>query len=338
MAQGEEARGHCIARARGETVRDLTASASCRINMMRRCFVLVLLLQLALWAQRPAVFRVNVNVVTVPVTVMDQHGVAVMDLKPDEFRLYDEGARQEISNVWLDAALPLYLGVVMDASDSQRRLIRQHEATTEKFLARIIRPQDRAFVVRVNENVNLMAEVFGRPDGLHRRMLPATGEPLGEPCATLHGHSLCGGTVLWDAVHAAASLELRRAAGSKALLILSDGNDTKSSHSLAAALDEAQRADATVYAIRYPDPAAARAEANGLSLLCDETGGVVFSAARTDLTDVLARVEADLRSRYILAFRPTSLGVGNEPHRLRVEVTRPGLTVRARKSYLTAPE
>src|SRR3984893_4885590 len=144
---------------------------------------------------------------------------------------------------------------------------------------------------------------------------------MGEPCPTLRGHSLCGGTARWNAVHASARLKLRRFTGSKALVILSDGNDTGSTYKLKAALEEVQRADAAVYAVQYPDPVAALIS-NRLSVLTEQTGGVLFRPPGTDYGEILSRIESDLRSRYILGFRPLS---EEGSHELKVEVTRPGV-------------
>lgn len=75
----------------------------------------------------------------------------------------------------------------------------------------------------------------------HRVLASPDGEPLGTPCGTLLKRPLCGGAALWNAVYAAAHLKLSGPAGNKALLILSDGNDTGSRHKFSAALGEVQQ-------------------------------------------------------------------------------------------------
>jgi VWFA-related protein len=123
-------------------------------------------------------------------------------------------------------------------------------------------------------------------------------------------------------------------AGTKALLILSDGNDTGSIHHLDQALEEVHRAGASVYAIRYPDPLS-QSVGDGLTRLAAETGGAELAPPAGDYSAAFDSIQHDLRSRYVLTFRPET---GGDPtHRLRVEVSRPGLSVRSRLQYYLPP-
>jgi Ca-activated chloride channel family protein len=307
------------------------------VLMPRRAIFSGAVLASILWPQDAPVFRVDANLVIVPCVLTDSRGAPVADLKLEEFRLYDNGAPRHVSNLWREGDLPLTVGVIIDASASQRAFIREHEATVERFLERVIKPQDRAFVVRVNEKVVLASEFVGRPDGLHFLTLPSAGKTLGEPCPTLSGRSLCGGTDLWDAVFFAAREKLNAAKGGKALVILSDGNDTGSIHAFAAALKEVQLANAAVYAIRYPDSSPGVAASENLARLSLETGGLPFDPPRGNLNPVLSRVEADLRTRYVLGFMADA-AKADQPHRIQVDVTRPGLTVRSRREYVPSPD
>jgi VWFA-related protein len=297
---------------------------------VNRAAALVVLLSLAFCSQAQSVFRAEVDLVVVPCVVTDQHGAAVTGLGREDFRLFDNGVLQDIRNLWLDKDLPLALGVIVDVSESQSRLIRSHRADVDQFLDRILRPRDRAFVIEVNRDVILRSEVVGSAHGVSHVFSEDIGRPLGEPCPTLRGRSLCGGTALWNSVYSAVHWKLRSLQGSKALLILSDGNDTGSTHSLDQALEEAQASGAIVYAIRYPDGAAAETS-DGLSRLTAETGGVLFDPHGASYAEVLSRIEADLRSRYIIGFH-SSLAPTGMPHQLKVESIRPG----ARREYFEA--
>jgi VWFA-related protein len=286
-------------------------------------------------AQVQPVFHADASLVTVPVLATDAHGNAVRDLKPEEFRLYDNGAPREIGQVWLEEELPLVIGIVVDISASQRAFLREHRTTVDGFLAKLLRPGDRAFVVAVNEKVVLQSEFVGRPSGIGEIALARGGEPLGEPCPTLKGQRICGGTTLWDAVYQTAHLELSRFKGRGALLILSDGIDTGSIHHLDQALDEVNRVGALAYTIRYPDPLSGLG-GDGLLRLATETGGAYFEPPTGDYAAVLDRIQRDLRSQYVLGFRPEP--DGNSKHLLRVEVVRPGVLIRARRQYFLPPE
>jgi Ca-activated chloride channel family protein len=303
---------------------------------MRRAFGIAVLFPLGMMPQDSTRFRADVDLVLIPCSVTDARGAPVHDLTAAEFRVFDDGAARPVRHLWVEGGLPLSAGVILDRSASQRSRLREHEAAVEQFLAQVIHAGDHAFVAAVDENVVLRSEVTGGPRGLRHKLLPSAGEPLGEACGTLRGHSLCGGTALWNAVYAAAK-KLRAREGAKALLLLTDGNDTGSTHSADAALEEVEGAGATVYAIRYPDAlAGSAAGADGLTALAERTGGILFQPPGGDYAEILRRIESDLRSRYVLGI-PAADSAAGVRHRLRVEVARPGLTVRHRAEYLAPP-
>jgi hypothetical protein len=177
---------------------------------MRYLCLVAFLVASSLPAQDQPIFHADATLVTVPVLVTDARGNPVHDLKGDDFRLYDNGAPREIRHIWREEELPLVVGILVDISASQRAFLREHRTTVDAFLARLLRPGDRAFVVAVDEKVVLQSEFIGRPSGPSQIPLARGGEPLGEPCPTLKGQRICGGTTLWDAVYETAHLELSR--------------------------------------------------------------------------------------------------------------------------------
>jgi VWFA-related protein len=294
------------------------------------------LLALLLW-QDSALFRSDVRLVTIPCQVTDSQGAPVRDLGREEFRIFDNGVPQETSNLWIEKDLPLTLGIVIDISSSQHELIASHEAAVRHFIERMVRPGDRAFVATVAEDVILRSEVNGGPHGLREVLLPAIGQSLGVPCGRFaNGRAICGGTALWNAVYASAE-RLKKFQGTKALLILSDGNDTGSTHTAEAALQAAQRANSLVYAIQYPDSVTGFNSSNPLKEMCAATGGLLLRAPTGEPTEMLASIESDLRSRYVLGFHPSESGAPQGWHEIRLEMARPGVTVRARRAYFEAP-
>jgi VWFA-related protein len=304
-----------------------------------RISLFALLLTPALLSQDAALFHETTTLVTVPCAVTDEDGLAIHGLGVDDFRLYVDGVRRKIDNLWSEADLPLLLGVINDVSDSQRNYISEKDRAVAQLLERVVHGQDRAFVVAVNDNVVLKSEVSTGPYGLRYRILATPGgEPLGVPCGTLEGahgrkRPICGGTALWNAIYASAHLKLSGPGGNKALLVLSDGNDTGSTHSFGAALDEVRKSGAVVYAVTYPDSLSPDASWDDLRRLADETGGIVFDLRGTDYSQVISRITADLRGHYVLGFRPDSTASETRRHSLRVEVVRSGATVRARREY-----
>jgi hypothetical protein len=150
----------------------------------------------ALEGSRP-VFRAGVTLVTGPVLVTDARGVPVRGIQPTEFRLYDNDVLCEIQNFCFEEQLPLAIGIVVDISDSQRSFLRAQRAVVNVFVGRMLPGGDHAFMVAVNQKVNLEAEFIGRPSGLSQVLLPPAGQALGVQCGTIRGRSLCGGTALW---------------------------------------------------------------------------------------------------------------------------------------------
>lgn len=287
----------------------------------------------AVLSQDAPVFRETTTLVTVPCNVTDESGLAINDLTVDDFRLYVDGMPRKIDNLWRETDLPLLLGVINDVSDSQRNRVSEKERVVTQLLQRIIHGKDRAFVVAVDQSIVLKSEVTAGPYGLRYRLLDTPGgEPLTVSCGG-RIHPVCGGTALWNAVYASAHLKLNGPAGNKALLILSDGNDTGSTHKFDAALQEVQQSGAVVYAIRYPDFLSKNPFNDDLRRLTDETGGMLFDLHGADYAGIIARIEADLRGRYILGFRPDSTPSETRRHLLKVEVARSGASVRARREY-----
>jgi len=284
-------------------------------------------------------FRETTTLVTVPCAVTDESGLAINDLNVDDFRLYVDGVRRKIDNVWSEVDLPLLLGVINDVSDSQRNHISDKNRAVTQLLERVIHGQNRAFVVAVNENIILKSEVRAGPYGLRYRLLATPGgEPLTVSCGALEGtrgriRPVCGGTALWNAVYASAHLKLSGPAANKALLILSDGNDTGSTHSFGAALEEVQRSGTVVYVVKYPDALSTGDSSDDLRRLADETGGILFDLHGADYSGIISRITADLHGRYVLGFRPDSTESEIQRHSLKVEVVRSGTTVRARREY-----
>ena len=205
-------------------------------------------------AQEAPAFRSNVELVAIPCAVVDGRGNAVTGLKPEDFRVTDNGAQRVIENLWLDTDQVLTLGVIVDASESQSGQAAEHRETAQKLLRSLRGPGDRGFAIQVAQEIRLGPDLAG----------VAAGQLLGDPCTKqqsdwpgFRASSICGSSPLWNTIYEAARLKLRPLTGDKALLILTGGFDSGSTHTWRQAADEAHRADATVY-----DPVPQRARRN----------------------------------------------------------------------------
>jgi VWFA-related protein len=300
-------------------------------------FLLCVLATASLPQDRPE-FRSNVEMVFVSCTVVDASGSTVKDLTRDEFRLYDNDVRRPVRNFGIEEDQPVTLGVIVDASESQKDRMSEHTGTAGELLHRILRPGDAAFVISVDEDVRLWIELRDATIDIRKHLAGSPGELFGEPCAKrtssipgLGPWSACGSSPLWNAIYDAAQIKLQPATGNKALLILTDGFDSGSTRTWNQAADAVNKAGASFYAIQYQSGFGGRF-APDLYQLVESTGGIRFHPPDGDYRPVVSRIETDLRHRYVLGFHPDRLG-GRGRHQVRIEVTRPDLTVRARKTY-----
>jgi VWFA-related protein len=318
---------------------------------MRRLFLFAA--ALACRAQDPATIKVDVDLVTVALSASGRDAAPVKDLRREDFTILDNGQPREIQYFWQESNLPLTVGLVADVSGSQVGLVRKHRDTISRFLRQVIGPQDRAFLVTVGGDVKLMTDLTASIDelllGVDRiEMGQKGGVQLGEPC---RGEGAprrrfrrgCGGTALWNGVYAAARLKLKPLTGRKALIVLSDGMDTGSFHSLTEAIEAAQGADTLVYTIRYlglttmmsPVNAILTTAGPGLRRLSSETGGRAFFSPK-DASAVFEEIESELRNLYVLGFTPPEAARDGKFHKLDIKARQPGVKVRARRGYMAS--
>jgi len=150
------------------------------------------------------------------------------------------------------------------------------------------------------------------------------------------------GTRLWDAVGASLD-QLKGIDGRRVILVFTDGDDTESRLSLGAVTDRARADEVMIYAIGleshyFDGQRMVRSKPDrGLRKIADETGGGYFELERTaDLAPTFTRVASELHSQYVIGFTPTQLD--SKVHKLAVKMKNPGMTARARRSYVAAPD
>ncbi|HUA83733.1 MAG TPA: VWA domain-containing protein [Bryobacteraceae bacterium] len=305
----------------------------------------------ALSAQRPDI-RVDVGAVNVTCEVTDRHGAPVKNLTAADFELRDNGRVQSVEHLWQEDDLPLTIGLIVDISGSQSAFIQSHRDAVTQFLRQVMRPQDRAFIATVGPEAKLLADLTSSAEELRKRIdlidfSNNAGTQFGESCDTVLPLSGCGGTALWNAVYAAAGQKMKWIQGRKALIVLSDGFDTGSMHSLGDAIEAVQETETVVYAIKYVDPDVSLAQAGllgrkpnrGLERLTDETGGWTFPDPASQLPEIFDKIQIDLRNQYVIGFTPPPEARDGRFHKLEVKMAHPAsaffkqLTVRARIGY-----
>lgn len=211
-----------------------------------------------------ATFSSNVKVVNVLATVRDKHGQIINNLTKEDFKLQQDGQVQTIRYFSRDTDLPLKLGLLVDTSASQRRLIDQERTASYAFLDDMVRADtDKAFVIHFDHEVELLQDFT-----TSREKLDVALDKLGAPEFQNAngggngsgypngggGRHMGGGTTLYDAIFLASDDLMRRQDGRKALILLTDGVDIGSKVSLDRAIETAQRSNTLVYSILYSDP------------------------------------------------------------------------------------
>ena len=206
----------------------------------------------------------DVNVVNVLATVRNKQGQIVNNLTKDDFKLADDGRPQTIKYFAKVTDMPLTLGLLVDTSLSQRRVLEQERTASYTFLEDLLREwKDKAFVLHFDSEVELLQDLTNkRPKleaALQKLEVPSPQQSQGGGGQQQHA----GGTLLNDAVFLAADEIMSKVQGRKALIILSDGVDQGSKVSLTRAIEAAQRSDTLVYTILFADPGAYNNMAGG---------------------------------------------------------------------------
>ena len=214
--------------------------------------------------QQGPTISVNVKMVTMFATVRDKHGALVRNLTKDDFALQQDGHPQTITYFAPDSDLPLTLGLLVDTSMSQRRVLDQERDASHAFIDHLLREdKDKAFVIHFDREVELLQDLtssrqkleasldqLGRPqfsqasDGGSSGGDPGYGGGGGGGGRGSHGgYGGGGGTLLYDAVFLASDELMKKQQGRKAIVVLTDGVDRGSKETLRDAIETAQRAD-----------------------------------------------------------------------------------------------
>lgn len=222
--------------------------------------VLVSLGCLLLWSQQQPTFSAEVKVVNLLATVRDKHGKIVSNLNKDDFILDQDGRPQTIRYFTKETNLPLTLGLLVDTSFSQRRVLDQERSASHDFLTQVLRPEkDKAFVIHFDREVELLQDLTSSLDKLDDALgllqtpqfrQETEDDPRNGGGRRNWSH---GGTLLYDAIYLAANELMKSQHGRKALIVLTDGVDRGSKETLLSAIESAQRADTLVYSILFKD-------------------------------------------------------------------------------------
>ncbi len=271
--------------------------------------------------------RITLDVTRVNVlyTVTDKKGRFVTDLGKDDFSVFEGKKPQAIQEFTAESDLPLRIAVLVDTSNSIRTEFKFEQDAAIRFMQSVMRPRtDRMMLVSFDSAAELVSDLTDNLTVLEKG---------------IKGMHPGGGTSLYDAIYFASKeklmLDQPRDKFRRAMIIISDGDDTSSRYSRDQALEMAQKADVVIYAISTNTR---RDDLDGdkiLRYLTDETGGQAFFPFKVeDLDQNFENIANELRHQYNIFYRPEPLKADGLYHPVQVKVkTRKDLIVKARKGY-----
>jgi VWFA-related protein len=301
-----------------------------------------------------ATFKLQVNLVDVFFTVKDKNNNLVPHLTKTDCSVLEDKQPQTWKSFLAENNLPLTLGILLDTSGSQERVLPLEQDAGSQFLERVLKPKDEAFLLSFDVNVDLLQDFTNNSHQLAHAMSKAeintaggngaAGPPGlgGGPVPTIGDPK---GTLLYDAIYLAANEKLNQESGRKAMIILTDGEDQGSRTKISEAVAAAQRSNALIYVILIADTGFYGGWGYGgysaAKRLSEETGGRVINVGNNGkkLQEAFAQIEDELRTQYAGTYTPINNKMDGTFRHLAMECRGDGLKVQTRRGYFApAPE
>jgi VWFA-related protein len=296
-------------------------------------------------SQQPTeTLKVNVSVVSLFFNVKDKHGALMPNLTKDDFEISEDSKQQTIKYFTPETNLPLTLGILIDSSGSQQRVLDMEKEVGGAFLKQILTDKDEAFVIDFNVDASL-AQDYTRDVHRLQKALNSVKINAGVNIPTLPGAgggpvptAQQPGTVLYDAVYLSAHDMLAKEVGRKAMILLTDGQDEGSRLKIKDAIEAAQKADAIVYVLLCADRGAyggfGYSGDYDMHKLTEPTGGRVINVGNKfdKLRDAFDQIAAELRSQYNIGFTSTNAKLDGTYRKIEIK-NKQGYKIQARAGY-----
>ena len=279
-------------------------------------------------AQRGRI-KVNVNLVNVLVSVLDEKNRPAPDLPIAAFQLFEEGVEQKIDRFESETSQPLDLAIMIDSSLSAHKEMSFEQEAAAHFIRQVLRQGDRLSVFAFDENVTQLASF---------------SDNVAELQAAVHKIPSGAGTSIYDAVLLGSrALERRGDDRRRVIILVTDAGETTSRADFDSARKEAVRSNALLYTIviRPVKGESGRNTAgeHALETMTDNTGGAMFYPdSPQELQAIFDRIDRELRTQYLMAYYPAPRGPANTYRSIKVTVAPADYHVRHRTSYLTGPQ
>src|SRR6202021_1795953 len=300
--------------------------------------------------QSVATFKIQVNLVDLFFTVKDKSGNLVPHLTENDCSVAEDKAPPRLKHFVAETNQPLTLGILLDTSGSQQRVLPLEQEAGSRFLEQVLRQKDEAFLLSFDVNVDLLQDYTNSPHLLAHAMDKAeintaggngaAGVPgIGGGPVPVHGTPK--GTLLYDAIYLASNQKMNQESGRKAMIILTDGDDEGSDHKISDAIAAAEKNNIIVYAILIADTGFYGGFGYGYSgysaakRISEETGGRLINVGNNGnkLEAAFQQIQDELRTQYVASYTPTNAKLDGTFRRIAVECKGDGMKVQVRKGY-----
>lgn len=286
------------------------------------------------------VIKVDTEAVNVLFTAQDKDRRLLLNLKPEDVRILENGQPQEISAFSKQVDLPLSLAILIDTSASQERTLPQEKAAAVSFLESVIRPsKDEVSVVSFTGESTLEQGMTNNLTRLRRaiervKFVPPSGYlgggvvAPGTPPISTDNQAVVGSTAIWDAVWVTSDEVLGTSPDKtrRAIILLTDGVNTYGRKKMDEAVDAAIKAEAVIYTIGIGDDFYGGVNKSSLNKISERTGGrAYFPRDERELRDAFKQIQEEMRSQYLLAYEPSNPERDGSYRKIEIQLANPEL-------------
>ena len=301
--------------------------------------------------QSTETLKVNVDVVQLFFNVKDKRGALIPNLTKDNFEIIEDGKPQTVKYFKAESDLPLTLGIMIDASGSQQRVLGIEQEVGGSFLETILRPKDMASVFSFDVDVNLLQDFTGSVSRLRKALDGVKINSGTGACSNLPGlgggpipcpSSGPRGTVLYDAVYVASHDAFAQEVGRK-MILLTDGEDQGSRLKIKDAIEAAQKADTICYVLLIADRGfygfGGYGGDSAMKKLTEQTGGRVIEVGNKPekLKQAFDQIAQELRSQYNIGYTPTNGNRDGSFRKIEIKAKGGEYKIQARSGYYALP-